>query len=789
MTFMLSNAFRDVRHAVRLMIKRPGFSTVAVITLATGMAGTLVAFTAINALFIKALPVGDIERGGSIRITGRNEPGEGSFRELEAFTSDVPSLDVTAQMPWPLSRRTATGTETIWALVVAPRYFEIVDLHPLAGRVFDETVDSAAVLVNERFWRDRLASAPVAGLTLNLSGLDVPVIGVVPDSPRGVGGFYDPSVWIRSEDWRAFRLPERLREPGQRPLFIFGRLRGDATPAIVDRELRTVTAELARVWPESNTGRGASFRMLGEGDSETRAVAAIASVAMALVGLVLLIAIFNLTGLLLARAIDRRPEVAMRTALGASRWRLIQQFVIESVVLGVPAGIAALTLTIWSVDILRAFALPAPIPLRLDVSPDGVVIAFAVGLTLFTGVAPGLLAAWKATASAHRPSRLRALVVTLQVGGATVFLTGAALLVRSAIVSTGLDVGFEREHALVVEFDPSTHGEGRGVARGFVDDALQGIATLPGVREVTVANRIPFYVGVRQRQEYSAAPGPCESRDCPSAALYRIGPNHFRTMGIPLTGRDFEGSASDTTSVIVSQAMARQISPSGDVIGRRLWLGRDGLPVQIVGVAGDVVHRSLGERPDAHLYLPLDEESYAALITIVARTEGSPAPLVQAVRSVLGTLDSAVVVNVRTMPQYLERSTWLPATFARFFIMCGAVALVLSIVGVVGTVSYSVVQRTREFGVRSAVGASPHDLRRLVVDGAMRTAIPGVVGGLIAAFGLMQLTMAAFSGLNLDSPITYPIVGLLQVVIVMAGSVLPARVAGRINPLAALRAE
>lgn len=789
MTPMLSITLRDVRHAVRLMINRPGFSVVAVLTLAAGMAGALVAFTAVNALFIKALPIRDIERGGSIRITGRGEPGEGSFRELEAFSRDVPSLDVTAQMPWPLNLRVATGTETIWALVVAPRYFEIIDTRPIAGRLFDASVDSPAVIINERFWRDRLASAPVAGLTLNLSGFDVPVIGVLADSARGVGGFYDPSVWIRTEDWRAFRLPERLREPGQRPFFIFGRLKGDATPAKVDSELRGVTTELARMWPGSNAGRGASFHLLGEGDSDMRAVAAIASVAMALVGLVLFIAIFNLTGLLLARAIDRRPEIAMRTALGASRWRLIQQFVIESLVLGAPAGIAALALTIWSVDLLRAFALPSPIPLRLDVAPDGTVVVFAVGVTLFAGVAPGLLAAWKATAISHRPSRLRGFVVTIQVAGATVFLTSAALLVRSAIMSTGLDVGFERQHALVVEFDPSTHGNGPGVARSFVDESLRGLAALPGVRDVNVANRIPFYVGIRQRQDYSSTNSPCVARNCASAAVYRIGPNHFRTMGMSLAGRDFDGSVGDAASVIVSQAMARQISPSGDVVGRRLLLGREGRQVQIVGVAGDVVHRSFGERPDAHIYLPLDDEAYGAPVTIVARTAGDPAPLVQAARSTLGALDSAVAVNVRTMPQYLERSTWLPATFARFFVMCGTVALILSIVGLVATVSYSVVQRTREFGIRAAVGASPPDLRRLVIGGAMRTAVPGVAGGLMAALGLMQLTASAFSGLDVNSPLTYLLVGMLQVAIVVAGCVLPARVAGRINPLVALRAE
>jgi len=785
----LSIACRDVRHAIRLMIKRPGFSAVAVLTLAAGMAGTLVAFTAVNALFIKSLPIPDIDRGGSIRITGRNEPGEGSFREFEAFSRDVPGIDVTAQMPWPLTLRVATGTEVVWAQVVAPRYFEIVQMRPIAGRVFDERLQSPAVIVNERFWRDRLAAAPVAGLMLNLSGLDLPVIGVLPDSPRGVGGFFDPTIWIRTEDWRALRLPERLREPDQRPFFIFGRLKGDATAAKVDSELRAVMTELARTWPESNAGRDASFHPLGEANPEMRAVAAIASVAMVLVGLVLCIAIFNLTGLLLARAIDRRPEIAMRTALGASRWRLIQQFVIESVVLGAPAGLVALALTLWSVNLLRAFALPSPIPLRLDVSPDGTVIAFAAILTMLTGVTPGLLAAWKTTARAHRPSRLRGFVVTTQVAGATVFLTGAALLVRSAVVSADLDVGFEREAALVVEFDPTTHGDGAGVAHGFVNDVVRELATVPGVRDVNVANRIPFYIGIRQRQEYSAGAAPCVARDCPSAALYRVGPNHFRTMGIQLAGRDFDGTVGDMASVIVSQAMARQISASGDVIGHRLLLGREGRPVQIVGIAGDIVHRRLGERPDAHMYLPIDEASYRAPVTIVARTRGDPVPLVPAARGVLNALDSAVAVNVRTMPQYLERSTWLPATFARFFILCGSVALALSIIGLVGTVSYSVAQRTREFGIRSAVGASPPDLRRLVIRGAMDTAVPGVVIGLIAALGLMRLAAAAFSGLDLDSPLVYLAVGVLQMSIVLAGTILPARIAGRINPLVALRAE
>ena len=364
----LSTIARDVRHAIRLMVRRPAFTAVAVVTLAAGMAGPLVAFTAVNALFIKGLPGQDVTGAGNVRITGRGEQGEASLREFDALSRDVPSLEVSAQMPWPLSLRGPRGTEPVWAVIVAPGYFELLGMSPIAGRLFDASIDAPSVVVSERFWRARLGAAPLAGMTLNLSGLDVPVIGVMPDSPKGFGGFFDPTVWVRVADWQPLRLPERLRRPTERPLSIFGRLRGTATAANAEAELRMVASELARAWPDTSAGRSASFRPFSDGNAEMRAVAALAV------------------------------------------------------------------------------------------------------LMLLCGVILGLLAAWKATARSQRDSRLRTLVASLQIAGATLLLTSAALLVRSAIVAASADVGFERERALVLDFDPSTHGEGAEVSRGFVDE-------------------------------------------------------------------------------------------------------------------------------------------------------------------------------------------------------------------------------------------------------------------------------------------------------------------------------
>src|SRR5688572_23396037 len=434
----LETICRDVRHACRLLARRPGFTVAAVLTLAVGLGTMTVAFTAVNAFFIAAPPI-DNPGAGLVVVTGDAPESSGaSFRELEAFSRDVSALEISAQSIVTLSHRRGDAAEIAWGLAVTDNYFNLFGVKAAVGRTFASGDDLSAV-VSDRFWRERLSEASLAGLTARLNGVDVPIVGVMASDFRA--GVYDAEVWVRITDWDALQLPARNRRPDAFTLTMFARLRPDATDALADNQLRLAASELARAWPATNGRRTASFVPFEEGLPEMRALAVVAMTAMAMIGIVLLIALFNVVGLLLARAVDREREMSLRGALGASRVRLTQQLVTESLVIATIAGALALLISRWSNDLLGSFAPEAPIPQRLDVTPDWTVAAFTGGLMIVCGVGAGLLPARRATSlgivaamapptviGGSRAGRLRAVVVSLQVAGATLLLTLAALL-------------------------------------------------------------------------------------------------------------------------------------------------------------------------------------------------------------------------------------------------------------------------------------------------------------------------------------------------------------------------
>ena len=799
----LEAVVRDIRYACRSLARRPGFAIVAVMTLAVGMGTMTVAFSAVNAFFIAGPPI-DAPGAGLIAVAGGAPEIEGaSLREFEAFARDVPALDVSAQTIVTLSRRRDDRAAIAWGLAVTDNYFDTLGVQPAVGRTFNN-VNELSALVSHRFWREDLDEAPLTGLTLPLNGLDVPIIGVLPRDFRA--GFYDADVWVRLGDWDALRLPARMRRPDVFQLTLMARLRPQATKAQADSQLQTVASELARAWPATNARRTASFVPFEDaGGSERRALAIVAATAMAMIGIVLLIALFNVVGLLLARAVDREREMTLRGALGASRARLTQQLVTESLVIATAGGALALFVSRWSNDLLANFAPEAPVPQRIDVTPDWTVAAFTAGLMIVCGIGAGLLPSRRATSLAiatamapptviggARAGRLRAIVVSMQVAGATLLLTMASLLVRNAIATGAVSVGFDTAHGIVLEIDPASHGYAEPAAQQFVADAITRFRGTPGVVSATVMDRVPFYVGFPQRLEVSVDGRSCAMVTCPSAASYRIGPDHFRTMNIPLRrGRELDGSRADVQSVVISETMARSFWPSADPVGQWVSLGVDGRRVQVVGVAADTTHRAIGERPEPYVYLPFEQPDYAERLAIVLRTSGDPQPLLRTVSEQLRAMDSALpIYQLRTMRQRLDaREQSGRLIIVRFFGICGGLALFLSVVGLTGTVSYSVGQRVREFGIRAAIGAAPADQARLVVGSALGMAGPGILIGLFGALLLSWLITSWTSGLDLDSPLVYGIIGLLQLTIAVAAAAVPGRRAARANPLAALRAE
>jgi predicted permease len=801
--YRLETIARDVRYACRSLAKRPGFAAVAVVTLAVGLGTMTVAFSAVNAFFL-AGPLIDVEGAGTISVTdGAPETEGASFREFEALVRDVPALDISAQTIVTLGHRRGDAATIAWGLAVSDNYFDTLGVRAATGRTFGEINELSAV-VSDRFWRQELAQAPLTGLTVTLNGLEVPVIGVLPSDFRA--GFYDAAVWVRISDWDALRLPPRLRRPDVFMLSLIARLRSGATTAAANSQVRAVATELAKAWPATNARRTASFVSFENGGStERRALAVIASLAMAMIGIVLLIALFNVVGLLLARAVDREREMTLRGALGASRARLTQQLITESLVIASLGGALALFVARWSNDLLATFAPDAPIPQRIDVTPDWTVAAFTSVLMVMGGVGAGLLPARRATsmaiATAMAPStvigggragRLRASIVSIQVAGATLLLTLAGLLARSAITTAAVPIGFDAERAIVLELDPASHGYTEPAAQRLISDLVSTFRATPGVMNATIMDRVPFYVGFPNHVEVAVDGRSCVLETCPAAAMYHVGPSYFRTMGIPMRrGRELDGSPGDAQSVVISETMARGFWPGTDPVGQWVTLGAETRRMQIVGVAADTIHRVVTERAEPYVYLPFEGVDYGNPVAVVLRSSGDPELMLRMVADRVRARDLALpIVRLKTMLQRIAaREQGGSLIVVRFFGICGALALFLSIVGLTGAITYSVGQRVREFGIRVAIGASPGDQTRLVLGGALRMAIPGIAIGLFGTLLLSWFVGSRVRAVNFDSPLTYALVAVLQVIIALAAAAIPGRRASRADPLAALRGD
>lgn len=788
---------RDIRHACRLLWRRPGFAAAGIATLGIGLAVTTVAFTGVNALFIRGADGSDVSGAGWILFEADNPDlaGLASLREYETYARDVPSLDVSAQSRVPLSYQGPDGAETMWSLVVSSNYFELLDVAAEQGRLFDALPrDVPVVAISHRLWRDRLGSPALAGLTLPLNGLDVAVAAVLPEGHRGPGGFFDPAIWVRLDDWDALGLPPYVRDPQSRPLALTARLRGSATPLQADREIALAAQALAETWPDTNRGRTASFVLFEEGHPEMRQLAPVALAGMGLVALVLAVAVFNFAGLLLARAVDREREMRIRSAIGAGRLQIVRQLVVESLVVATLGGLLALVVAQWTNVLLATFAVAAPIPQRIDLTPDRSVVIFTVVVFVVSGVIAGLFPAYRATGlvvSGPRASRLRAAVVAVQLAGATVLLTAAAGFVGTALEARGIDVGFESSNVFLMEVAPSSHGHTAASARRMVDQLRERLAGTPGVRQVAVANRFSFYVGFPDTVEFTSDGRSCAREECPTAGSYRVGPGYFAALGIPIRrGREFNVLGADAGAVIISEAMARQLGPR-DPIGRRIAVGEEGRRMEIVGVAADVLHRTLRDSATPYVYLPLEEATFSGPVTLIAATTSDPAPLLPVARAHLGVVDPRVpAAALQTMAQRLDdRARRNEATIAKFFLILGGLAIGLAAVGLSATVSYAVGQRTREFGVRSAVGASPSDLRRLVLRDGLLLALPGVLVGLLGGWALLRAMGGIARALDLTNPVPMMAVALFQIALTLAVSAIPGRRAAAISPLAALRTD
>ena len=808
----------DVRYAVRMFVRNPVFTTLAVGALALGIGANTAIFTIVNGVLLKPLPYGDPRGLVMVWSTNAVEHRDrdavapldfldyrkaGAFADMQAAYSFIIGAPLT----------TAAGTEHILATAVTPGMFAMLGRAPVLGRTFTPADVQTAVIVSHRFWRSHLGSAPDAlGRVLTIAGRPRTIVGVMPpDFVFPYKSMLGPSGFSRSQDVEAWLPLEFVTSETQvtgaaslsrsvRFLSVVGRLKPGATLAQANAEIAGVATELAASYPESNRVVGATVVPLHE-----QAVGGMRPALVLLlggVGFVLLMACVNLANLLLARSSVRQQEMALRSALGAERRRLIAQTLVETVLLAGMGGIVAIVIVNASMSALLALA-PPDMPRLAEVRADLTVMAFTFLLSLITGVAIGIVPALTASrpqlqtslkASArgatagrgHR--RLRGSLVVAEVALAVVLTLGAGLLLRSFLSVLAVDPGFRPDRLLTLQIALPQKYQTPPHRLAVYRDLFARLEALPGVLATGGTTRLPLgSTNVTTKIEIEGSDTPAGER--PEVEFRRAVHNYFDAMGIPvLRGRSF--TPADTAEappvVVINQTMARQLFPNVEAVGKRIRMGT-GAWRTIVGIIGDVRHSALEAPPAPEMYISYLQGPPTNPF-IVIRTAGDPAALAASVRSELQALDKDIAsYDIRPMAQVRADSVGQRRFVLLLVAAFGALALIMAAVGVYGVMALIVSERTPEIGIRLALGAQPGAVLRLVVVQGVTLAALGIVLGVAASLALTPLLAAQLFGIRPLDPATLAAVPTLLLAVAAIACYLPARRAMRIDPVNALR--
>jgi predicted permease len=814
---------QDIRYAVRQLVKSPGFTLTAVVTLALGIGANTVVFSLVNALLLRPLPV---ERPGELVRVYTSEWSEHGVSDRRYGTSSYPDyLDFRARARGlagvvaygPASAVMQSGgatTSTVSGQLVSGNYFSVLGVRPALGRFFlpDEDAKpmaSPVVVLGDRLWRQRFgADSGVVGSTVSINGRPFTVIGVAPARFASADFERTGNFFVAMAMQRAV-VPEEdlLRTRGTRWLDMMARLAPGTTREQAEASLNAVMRALAEEHPAENRDRvltvTAGRTMVGAGE-DRRAVLGLAAAVLAVSGIVLLIASMNVANLLLARAVRRRREIAIRLSLGASRRRIVRQLLTESVLLALSGALPAVLATLWATDLVAAL----PLPVGLDPSPDLRVLAFAVLVAVGTGIVFGLAPALHATRPDVLPglkdggdrgtaarTRLRDALVIGQLALSLLLLAVGGLLVRSLRAQQRVDPGFDVARVLVVPLRLQTYGYTGDRLPEMKARILARVRALPGVEAAAMGGTIPL-AGGRSRTQVTIpgyTPGPREDMELWTA---EVGGDFFRLLGIPVVrGRELAaGEQSARPVVLVNEAMAWRYWRGRDPVGTRVRTGSG--EAEVVGIVKDARYYAVSEAPVPMLFVQRPLAGYALFVRAAAPPRAASgavadaAALAPAVRAALRELDPSLALDrAATMPDVLRDQLEPARAGASALAAFGLLALLLAAVGLYGVMAFQVAQRTREIGVRMALGARHGDVARLIVGETMRvTAIGAAVGVALAVLAGFAMR-AALYGVSPADPIILGAVVLALAVTALLASALPARRAARVDPVEALRAE
>jgi putative ABC transport system permease protein len=811
----LETLWQDLRYGARMLLKQPGFTTIAALTLGLGIGANAAIFSVVNSVLLRPLAVAQQEQ--LVRI-GRHTSFP-NYRDLAEWTQVFSAVAAHSVGMFNLGQGEAMGK--VMGELVTGNYFSALGVPAALGRVFGTETDDApgahpVAVVSHGLWRRRFGGdAGLVGQTIVLNGRQFTVIGVMPEGFHGTWPLgWAPEIWL-PVTMQPQILPgaDRFGDRGNPWLEVFGRMKPEVSPAQAQAAVSLATKRLAEAYPKENRGlertevyplsevRGADF---------VRVIPIFLGLVTVIAGLVLLIACANVANLLLARAVLRRQEVAIRLAIGASRWRLIRQLLTESVMLALMGGAAGCLLAFWLTSLLRSFHPPTPVPIEINAMLDGRVLGFTLAVSALSGVLFGLAPALFASkldlvpmlkddrrGGGGRTARfsLRNLLVVSQVAVSLVLLICAGLFIRSLGQAQSLDPGFETERALTVQLDlePVGYDEARG--RLFYQQVIDQVERVPGVQSASLAQHIPLMLSRNSyvvAVEGSEAPG----GDYPEIDSNTVGPRYFETMGIPIiAGREFNRQDREGAPlvVVINEMMARRFwSGPQSALGRRLrFPGRDNsfTPYyEVVGVAKDSKYGSPGEEPKSYFYLST-LQNYRRSWTLHVRTMGEPGHLRSAVRDSILALDKGLLVEVSAMRENLV-TAFLPARVAAALLgLFGLLGLSLAVVGIYGVISYAASQRTGEIGLRMALGARARDILRLVIGQGLKLTLIGAGLGGAVALGLTRFLSSLLVGVSATDPLTFLAVPLLLTFVALAACWIPAWRATKVDPMIALRRE
>jgi putative ABC transport system permease protein len=812
----MDNLLKDFRFALRVLSKAPGFTAVAVLTLALGIGANSTIFSWINSTLLSPIP-GITQTSSLFSVSrGRTEDNPVPFSYLDYIDlrdRNRSFVGLTASSAQGMALTGSGKPQLVWGALASANYFDVLGVKPITGRGFlpaegQKPGGSPVVVISHRLWQTNFGGDPsVIGRTININQHPYTLIGVTPP------GFQGSQTGLRMDLWIPLMMEQQiipggdlLQHRGAEWLFLLGRLKPGIPPQQATQEMNLLGEQIAQQDPDSHKGSKAiTIDPLWRAPYGANGYLYILlPTLLAIAGVLLLLACVNVANLLLVRAVARRREMAIRLAIGAGRWQLVRQLLVESLLLSGAGGTLAMLITTWTAGTFTDFIPPTNIPIALSVHADRTVLLATVLVSLVTGAIFGIVPALRssglspatvlkeeigsASGGLHR-ARLSSGLAVAQVALSLLLLISAGLFIRAFWNAQRFDPGFNPDHVLTASYDLFSAGYTRAKGREFNRQLLAKLEALPEVQSVSLADWMPlgFTLSFISVTPEIYVPQPHESMTIGDAD---IGPNYFRTLKIPLVaGRDFtlQDTEESQQVAIVNQAFASRYWPQQDALGKRLKANEKWYSV--IGVARDSDYYELNEAPVPFVYFSLFQ-GYSPRAIVHARVLGDPLVFARTLEKAIHELNADLpvfdVAMLESQVQIASTSERIAGTFVGAF---GLLALILAAVGIYGVIAYTTRQRTREIGVRVAVGAQQRDIFQLVLGQGLRLTLLGLAIGLALSFALTRFLRSMLFGVTATDAVTFLFVAALLCLVSLAACIIPARRAMRVDPISALRYE